>query len=360
MPCNETCQCHRYKPAPTPSSPPPPPPAVEYKAMQAVSAILNPETVAAVNGATAEKIEEDRLEKKVVLFQSLAANGTLGYDQVTFQPHDKLKKQGKGGVVGYYGNLKPIPSLKFGSTLASIVQDNFIHTYGVLENDGALWLLSPIYMPVTGAVTIWGIIAGCNDSSGNGYIFWQDLAKRKGIAMRDVSKVDGKTSTIGGTGDSLDQTSIAACNDSEYRYLAFQTVSQELEDDVVVSEKRTVRVVRFNGSEVDIDDIPGSDEIVRGQHTKIAMVHAVDASKGINRIYVYFTNVDGRLSRSYTDIVSGQKISFKTAVTTENSITVAKHANLSVVAAKGKNIIYTVKSVDSEISYSDDKWTYSK
>ncbi len=123
MSANAFCHCH-----PPPSSAAAPP---NYRQMVALSAVLNPETVAlntfAVNDKRAEKLET---EPKVILFQSLY-NGTVGFDQVQFAPqHGKLHVQDKdkGEVVGFYGE-KGVPTLKFGSTLTSVVVNNIVSTH---------------------------------------------------------------------------------------------------------------------------------------------------------------------------------------------------------------------------------------
>ncbi len=130
MSSNAFCHCH-----PAPSGPSAPV-APDYKEkMVAVSAILNPETVAINTYASAEVKKANKklkTETKVILFQSLY-NGTVGYDQVSFEPHDKLHSRQKGDVVGFYGE-KGVPTLKFRSTLTSVLVNNLVRTPHTIDS----------------------------------------------------------------------------------------------------------------------------------------------------------------------------------------------------------------------------------
>ena len=125
MSSNGFCLCHPAPSAPEAQKAP------DYKErMVAVSAILNPETVAINTYASAEVKKANKklkTETKVILFQSLY-NGTVGYDQVSFEPHDKLHSRQKGDVVGFYGEKGGVPTLKFRSTLTSVVVNNIVST----------------------------------------------------------------------------------------------------------------------------------------------------------------------------------------------------------------------------------------
>jgi hypothetical protein len=88
----------------------------DYSKMQALTAILNPQTVG-----------RPKKEPKVLLYQSLP-NGTLGYEQAVFSSSQQVKSQGYGqGVVGNYESPSPLtPVLRFGSNLVSLVIDDIV------------------------------------------------------------------------------------------------------------------------------------------------------------------------------------------------------------------------------------------
>lgn len=335
------CYCH----------PPAAPTAPDYKKMQALAAVLNPADGVDENGAG---------EKKVILFQSLRQNGTLGYDQTTFGPtsHGKLNPQQANEVVGYFGTEKVIPSLKFGSTIAATVINNLAHAYGVFDGntENNIWLVSPIYMPLVGAYAHYGIISATTDKDNKGFIFWQNS---DGIVEKDVSHVEGETITITKTDTAIAGTSISAAYDGESRYIAFQT-SDMVKKAGVEEEQRTIRVMCIDGTEVDDDDVQGSREVVKvGPPARVALVYSAGSSNGqeIKRLYVYFTNDNGVVYRSWSNLGTG-KLSFSKPETLKQPLTLAKYTSLSVLATEGKNIIYTVTPKNANIAYFPDPWVY--
>jgi hypothetical protein len=87
----------------------------DKKKMQALAAILNPDTVG-----------RDSKQENMLLFQSLE-NQTLGYDQFAVNGGE-VDKQGEGGaVIGYYGNPDGwVPKLKFQSKLVTMLVNNIV------------------------------------------------------------------------------------------------------------------------------------------------------------------------------------------------------------------------------------------
>jgi len=83
--------------------------------MQAITAILNPNTVGRGEGT----------EEEMMLFQSLP-NKSLGYDQFEVDDSNKIKPQQQGGVNGYYDHKVKVPTLKFQSKLISLKVDNIV------------------------------------------------------------------------------------------------------------------------------------------------------------------------------------------------------------------------------------------
>jgi len=101
--------------------PAPGPVIPKYEEMQALTAILNPDT-----------LDREGVERKIMLFQSLP-NGTLGYDQLEFDDV-KLKAQKIGEVAGYYEKpSKLVPTLKYRSSIVSMVYDDVVSNFPSLR-----------------------------------------------------------------------------------------------------------------------------------------------------------------------------------------------------------------------------------
>lgn len=105
MSANCACGNTHHPSVPTP---------VNYDEMQAVTTIINPATVG-------------KEEEKVLVYQSLKKNGTLGYEQLPSHKTE-LKAQSLGNVVGNYDeNPSPLtPVLKWKSNLVSLVINDIV------------------------------------------------------------------------------------------------------------------------------------------------------------------------------------------------------------------------------------------
>lgn len=113
-----TCNCHNNSSSGAAQQ------KVDYSEMQALTAVLNPESV-----------NRGDNKSKVIIYQSLSSNGTLGFEQSVFAERS-VRKQGEGqGVFGNYGQPSPFsPVLKFGSTLVSMVVDGIVSQKALQES----------------------------------------------------------------------------------------------------------------------------------------------------------------------------------------------------------------------------------
>ncbi|KAJ4178187.1 hypothetical protein NW755_013378 [Fusarium falciforme] len=150
--------------------------------MQAVTAILNPDTTAR--------------DAKVIVFQSLP-NRTLGFEQVEFTKR-KLEAQRDGDVQGYYEAPYPdAPVLKAKSNLVSRVYDDIVSCLMKREGD-------------------------------NYYIYEKNLSNPEEDPTR-VSK----------TNNSMENTDLMALYDGNYSWIAYQTKSDGGDED---SEIQVIRL----------------------------------------------------------------------------------------------------------------------
>ncbi|KAK4466752.1 hypothetical protein QBC42DRAFT_323563 [Cladorrhinum samala] len=340
------CSCHPS--FPTPAQPP------NYKDMQAIAAIVNPDTVGRVDA------DGKPAGQQVILFQSLP-NGTLGFDQVQFNgDHGDLSKQNEDGVIGYYTNpSKLVPTLKFGSSLATVVLDDVVRTYGVLEGDSSVWLLSPIVMPLENARIPYGSIAATSDGDKNGKLFWQD--KRDGkfqLKCRDLNARDDGGVWIDGTEDSKEGTDIAAFYDGEDFWVIYQSTSQS-GNSKKAKPKDYIKAVPITGDGQGFL-VDGSSDKLNGELARIAACRAEKKGGGadVDRVYVYFTDQYSTLHVGWANCTRGGNLTFQNDVKNFKGLIVHEKSRIAAVASPldSRNEIYAVTGTNSKISHTADKW----
>ncbi|KAK4675913.1 hypothetical protein QC764_506500 [Podospora pseudoanserina] len=333
-----SCTCHGS--FPTPAQPP------KYTDMQAIAAVVNPDTVD----------RGDSVDQQVILFQSLP-NGTLGFDQVQFNgDHGDLSKQNEDGVIGYYVNpSKMVPTLKFGSSLATVVLDDVVRTYGVFEGDSSVWMLSPIVMPLANATIPYKSIAAAGDGNKAGRLFWQE--KRSGpdgtyfqLKARDLQSRDDGAVWVEGTKDSKEGTHLAAFYDGEDFWVVYQNTA---EDDNSGEDRDFIKAVALTGT-TQGNIIPGSSDKINGRIARIAACRADNS----DRVCVYFTDQYNKLHRSWAKCNQDSTVTFQKDVKDVKGLIINKKSGLSALASPldKRNIIYAVTGTNNKISFNSDKW----
>ncbi|KAM6515603.1 hypothetical protein FALCPG4_013822 [Fusarium falciforme] len=274
---NPNCGCH-----------PPSGDKPDYKKMQALTAILNP-------GNTS----------KVLLYQSLTANGTLGYEQAAFSPKHDVKSQGYGqGVVGNYEEPSPLsPVIKFGSNIVSMIIDDTVHVYGVSAHTNSLCLLSPIYQPLKAAEvdpTLNGKIAGCTNGKGQSWLYMQKRdtkdSKTAFIYEKSLAKPSEKPIKIADTERAKAGTDIVAFHDGRRRWIAFQTWYEDEDEEETESHVQVVCLDQESANH----RIPESKNVVDKELVELAATHAVKNGKQL--IYIYFRGQGGSIYWSSAEL----------------------------------------------------------
>ncbi|KIL89182.1 hypothetical protein FAVG1_07576 [Fusarium avenaceum] len=279
---NNNCGCH----PPSGNKP-------DYQKMQALTAILNP-------GNTS----------KVLLYQSLTTNGTLGYEQAAFSPKHDVKAQGYGsGVTGHYEEPSPLsPVIKFGSNIVSLIVEDTVHIYGVSAHTNSLCLLSPVYQPLKAAevdTTLTGKIAGCTNGRGQGWLYMQkrdnQSTKTTGyIYEKSLTKLTETPVKIPATKDAKAGTDIVAFHDGKRRWIAFQTW---YEDDDEENTESHIQIVCLDDESAKDHPIPDSKNVIDKELVELAATHAVKNGKEL--IYIYFRGQGGSIYWSSAEIAKG-------------------------------------------------------
>ncbi|KAF5010621.1 hypothetical protein FDECE_3223 [Fusarium decemcellulare] len=322
---SNNCGCNHSASGPAPDAQP------NYGEMQAISAILNPLTVG-------------KPKPKIQIWQSLA-NGTLGFDQLELDSV-KLKTQEVGDVKGYYGTGRIAPTLRYTTNLVTLVFDDIVNVYGVTKIDGknTLSLLSPVFMPLVNGTIDNGVFAGTTNGT-TGFLYFQQFdANEHRYVIKEKSLASLKTTAkvVGGTDDSKQNTNLVAFFDGKSRWIAYQT-----RDDKIM-----IRCIDRS----DRDDVQGSENLCRGQISRLAAVQVVTPS-GVNRIYVYFTNSVNEVYRTFSD-VKGGSLNFPQAELLNEGLKLNTFSQMSIVpdAANEQNIIYTISEGGSGIERITDAW----
>ncbi|KAF4982146.1 hypothetical protein FZEAL_2169 [Fusarium zealandicum] len=327
---NSNCSCH---PAHGPNGP-------DYSKFQAVTVILNPDTVSRQDEPT-----------KAIVFQSLP-NGTLGFEQIDFK-RAKLGAQEDGEVTGYYKpNPSPLaPVLQYKSNLVSLVYDDMIHVYGVTADPKSICLLSPVYMPLSGTDVgeLHGKIAGCSDTKEQGWIYFQrrDSQGRYHIYEKNLNSSNDDPTKFGKTSNSWENTDVAALYDGDYRWIAYQTKG----DDDGDTELQVLRLADSATNYVVKDS-------AKYLGKKLAAMAAAFITKNDkNMITLYFRGEGNLLYRSSSDTRDGS-VSFSKPESLPGPIKLADDATLSVVPdpTRKLTVIYAVKTGGKQIKVFEDKW----
>ena len=154
------------------------------------------------------------------------------------------------------------------------------------------------------------------------------------------------------TSNAKPKTRIAAINDGTARYLIYQSSTKE-QVGKKIFEKCSIIVRNIETLESETAVIPNSKNIIDTSLVQIAAVYTT--SEAGNRIYVYHTDKESRVYRSYAN-VTGQGLSFTSSKPLEPELIIQDYATLSVLAGDGKNIIYTATCDSPEVTFIEDDW----
>ncbi|KAF4502906.1 hypothetical protein FAGAP_864 [Fusarium agapanthi] len=315
--------------------------------MQAISAILNPDTVGRGKDGNSDG------QEKVLIFQSLP-NRTVGLDQVNFSDKSVNGQKDEGdGVVGYYKNPASfVPTLRPHSKLVSTIFNEIVHVYGVNEQTGLISLMSPVFSPVKNAYALYNNFAACSKASddGKGYLYFQMKDKKNRIYIweKDLSDPDSEPTIVVKTEEADEGTDIIAFHDGKNRWIVYQTTDARDECSIML------RCVDTKEGE-EIPSMGGN--IANGKIARIAAVHVSSEEENVNKVFVYLTGKGNQLWRSEATITGGEP-KFTPARELTKKTWVNDYTGLSVVAdpATRTNLIFTITEKGKSISLNRDAW----
>ncbi|KAF5665619.1 wall-associated ase precursor [Fusarium circinatum] len=318
--------------------------------MQAISAILNPDTVGRGSG-----------EEKVLISQSLE-NRTVGLDSISFKDKNvNEQKDGKDGVVGYYANpAKFVPTLRPGSKLISTVFNDIVHVYGIHEQTGRISQFSPVFSHVTkekGTPVEFNNIAACSNpkDDGKGYLYFQmkDTDGQYWIHEINLSIPGSSPSQVEGTSEATKGTDIIAFHDGRARWILYQKTnpgrgggSKEI-------------ILRNVEDEEQHRSMPGSSGCFSEslQLARIAVANARTPANQDDQVFVYVIGQKNRIYRSYATITKGMP-EFEAFKPLAQATYVNDYTSMSVVAdpANEENLIFAMPEKGDGISLQRDPW----
>ncbi|CVL06549.1 uncharacterized protein FPRN_05165 [Fusarium proliferatum] len=315
--------------------------------MQAISAILNPDTVGRGKDGASDG------QEKVFIFQSLP-NRTVGLDQVNFSDRSVNGQKDEGdGVVGYYQSPASfVPTLRPRSKLVSTLFNDIVHVYGVNEQTGLISLMSPVFSPVKNAQALYNNFAACSKKTddGKGYLYFQMKDKKDKVYIweKDLSDPDSEPTVVVKTNDADEGTDIIAFHDGKNRWILYQTTDARDESSIML------RCVDTKDGE-EIPSMGGNIE--NGKIARIAAVHVNSEEENVNKVFVYLTGKGNQLWRSEATITGGEP-KFTPARELTKRTWVNDYTGLSVVAdpATRTNLIFTITEKGKAISLNRDAW----
>ncbi|KAJ3528733.1 hypothetical protein NM208_g10074 [Fusarium decemcellulare] len=205
-------------------------------------------------------------------------------------------------------------------------------------------LLSPVFMPPANATIDNGVFAGSRNGTTGTLYFQQFDAKEQRYVIKEKSLASLKTTAkaVGKTDDSKQNPNLVAFFDGTYRWIAYQT-----RDDTIM--------IRFLDCS-DRDEVEGSENLCTSHISRLAAVKVVTPS-GVNRIYIYFTNIVNEVYRTFSD-VKGGSLNFPQADVLDQGLKLNAFSQMSIVpdAANQQNIIYTISDGGSGIERITDAW----
>ncbi|KAH7217529.1 hypothetical protein BKA60DRAFT_648851 [Fusarium oxysporum] len=318
---SNNCGCHQNPPSSGPA-----PVKHDYSKAQALTAILNPGN-----------------QKKVLLYQTLTVNGTLGYEYATFSPDQSVKSQGYNqGVVGNYDEQpSPLsPVTKWGSNIVSMVMDGVVNVYGVSAHTNSMCLLSPVYQPLKLAEVDKNLnskIAGCTNGQGQAWLYFQksDGGKTGYIYEKSLTKLNEKPTKLVITKDAKLDTDIVAFYDGRRRWIAYQTWMDGDDDDESYSQ---IQIVCLDDESAN-HYMQGSKTVLDKELIELAATSAVKNGKEL--IYIYFRGQASNLYWSAAELTkNGAKFS-----TPENlkQIKMDRRSSLAVLPHDEGIVVYGIK-----------------
>ncbi|KAH7188099.1 uncharacterized protein B0J16DRAFT_370102 [Fusarium flagelliforme] len=316
------------------------PTPTNYHEMQAVTTIINPATVG-------------KDEEKVLVFQSLKQNGTLGFEQLPAQKTE-LKSQSWGSVYGNYDeNPSPLtPVLKYKSNLVSLVINDIVHVYGVAAHTGAISLLSPVFQRLGQADVdkdLRGKIAGCGNGKDKGWIYFQRFDKAQSkylIYEKSLNKVGERPVEVKNTDNSKKDTDMVAFFDGKRRWVAYQSTKM-----FRGREESNIQLVCVDAGAS--DNIPSSAHKIDNQLVEFSACNAVRDGK--NKIFIYFRGQGDELFWSASETADG-KISFSEPLSLTEQTILTGYASLSVLPAAKGIMIYCIKDGGEGLEAFLDPW----
>ncbi|KAM6536270.1 hypothetical protein FALCPG4_002280 [Fusarium falciforme] len=299
--------------------------------MQAVTAILNPDTTAR--------------DAKVIVFQS-PPNRTLGFEQ------------------GYYEAPYPYaPVLKAKSNHVSMVYDDIVHVYSVSADSKTICLLSPVFMPLkkAGVAELKGKISGCSNGKDQGWIYFQKQVflssgfLREGdnyyIYEKNLSNPEEDPIRVSKTNNSMENTDLVALYDGNYRWIAYQTKSDGDDED---SEIKVIRL----GPSATGHFIAHSSKYLDNKLAEFSAAYSNKDSKEM--IHLYFRGRGNLLYRSSSEVTGG-RANFSKPYSLPGPVKLAPFTSLSVVPSpkpdQKLNVIYAFKwGGKGQVTVFEDKW----
>ncbi|KAF5564808.1 hypothetical protein FNAPI_2004 [Fusarium napiforme] len=313
--------------------------------MQAISAILNPDTVGRGNG-----------QEKVLISQSLE-NRTVGLDSIPFKADSvNDQKEGKDGVIGYY--TKPatiVPTLRPGSKLVTTIFNDIVHVYGVHEQTGQISQFSPIFSHVKNAKAEFNNFAACSNpkDDGKGYLYFQMKRNGKHFIHEVNLSITGSVPTlVDGTDEADPGTDIIAFHDGRDRWIIYQKTTAGRGKG---SKEIVLRGVD-NGKQ---QAIPDSSNCFNPpiDLARIAVANARTPENQDDQVFVYVIGGNNKIYRSHATIAKGTPTfeSFKSLAQVTH---VNDYTSMSVVAdpANEENLIFAMPEDGDGISLQRDPW----